>query len=77
MECDLYCTAMPAHVHKTQSLKFKVIASCLVEGFGEIWRIVERATCTGGVTVFTIPESVSGVESVPACVVVIPRIHIP
>ena len=44
--------------------QFKIIASCLVEGFGEIWRIVERATCTGGVTVFTIPESVIGVESV-------------
>ncbi|CAI8045787.1 hypothetical protein GBAR_LOCUS25323 [Geodia barretti] len=24
MECDLYCTAMPAHVHKTQSLKVTI-----------------------------------------------------
>ena len=63
-------------VQETHS-QLKVISSCLVEGFGEIWRIVERATCTGGVTVFTIPESVIGVESVSFCSIPVPRIHIP
>ncbi|CAI8045786.1 hypothetical protein GBAR_LOCUS25323, partial [Geodia barretti] len=57
--------------------QFKVISSCLVEGFGEKWRIVERATCTGGVTVFTIPESVIGVESELCSNISVPRIHIP
>ncbi|CAI8045799.1 hypothetical protein GBAR_LOCUS25329, partial [Geodia barretti] len=75
--------ASKRHVQITQSLnlkthsQFEVIGSCLVEGFGEIWRIVERATCTGGVTVFTIPERVIGVESVLCSIILIPRIHIP
>ena len=56
--------------------QFKIIASCLIEGFGEIWRIVERATCTGGVTVFTIPESVIGVEAVLCSIISVPRIHV-
>ena len=63
-------------VQETNS-QLKVISSCLVEGFGEIWRNVERTTCTGGVTVSTIPESVIGVESVPVCGVGVPRKHVP
>ena len=35
---------------------------------------MERATCTGGVTVFTIPESVIGLESVHSCIISVPRI---
>ena len=46
--------------------QFQVISSCLAEGFGEIWRIVERTTCTDGGTVSPIPESVIGVEYVLA-----------
>ena len=42
--------------------QLKVISSCLVEGFGEIRRIVERITCTGGVTVSPIPGNVIGME---------------
>ena len=42
--------------------QFQVISSCLAKDFGEIWRIVERTTCTGGVAVSPIPESVIGVE---------------
>ena len=56
--------------------QFQVISSCLVEGFGEIWRIVKRTTCTGGVTVSPIPESVIGVESGPICDVLISKLQV-
>ena len=56
--------------------QFQVISSCLVEGFGEIWRIVETTTCTVGVTVSPIPESVIGVESVQISAVTISRIYV-
>ena len=55
---QFHCYVVICYAVKETNSQFQVIASCLVEGFGEIWRIVERATCTGGVTVFTIPESV-------------------
>ena len=56
--------------------QFQVISSRLVEGFGEIWRIVEKTTCTGGVTVSPIPESVAGVEYVLCTSFPISRIYV-
>ena len=50
---------------KQTNSQFEVISSCLLaEGFGEIWRIMDITTCTGGVTVSPIPENVIGVECV-------------